>query len=276
LKLVQSATEREILERSRRFGEQDQVERVVRPVGNGHFDWHHAELLNRFKGGAVNLGRGVLLHPTWEIPLPPCARIEVQPAGYARHVASVGAGNGLQYEHGVFDTARHGAELVERPAQRHRAGARHPAIGGPQPGAMTLTKPTNPAAVPEPGPALDPDEPSSSSHGFIVWPPNQMSFSASAPMLSLATSTAPASCRRFTTAASWVGTRSLNGSAPYVVGMPAVSTRSLAPQGMPCSGPRYLPDLISLSACLACVSANSRVSVITQRSFGSKRASRSR
>src|ERR1022692_3028343 len=117
------------------------------------------------------------------------------------------------------------------------------------PVSLPMAKPTNPAAVAAPGPALDPDDPSSSSHGFIVWPPNQMSFSASAPMLSLATSTAPASCRRFTTAASWVGTRSLNGSAPYMVGMPAVSTRSLAPRGMPCSGPRYLPDLISLSAC---------------------------
>ena len=31
----------------------------------------------------------------------------------------------------------------------------------------------------------------------MVWPPNQMSFSASAPMLSLAISTAPASLRRF-------------------------------------------------------------------------------
>src|ERR1022692_992779 len=74
------------------------------------------------------------------------------------------------------------------------------------PVSLPMAKPTNPAAVAAPGPALDPDDPSSSSHGFIVWPPNQMSFSASAPMLSLATSTAPASCRRFTTAASWVGT----------------------------------------------------------------------
>ena len=32
--------------------------------------------------------------------------------------------------------------------------------------------------------------------------------------------------------------------------MPAVSSRSLAPQGMPCSGPRYLPAAISSSACL--------------------------
>ena len=55
--------------------------------------------------------------------------------------------------------------------------------------------------------------------------------------------------------------------------MPAVSSRSFAPQGMPCSGPRYWPAAISRSACLACASARSRVSVMTQRSLGSKRCS---
>ena len=60
------------------------------------------------------------------------------------------------------------------------------------PVSLPMAKPTSPAAVAAPGPALDPDEPSSSSHGFMVCPPNQMSFSASAPRLSLATSTAPA------------------------------------------------------------------------------------
>ena len=41
-------------------------------------------------------------------------------------------------------------------------------------------------------PALLPPEPSSGSHGFIVLPPNQTSFSAGAPRESFATSTAPA------------------------------------------------------------------------------------
>src|ERR1700732_737796 len=107
------------------------------------------------------------------------------------------------------------------------------------PVSLPIEKPTSPAAVAAPEPALEPDDPSSSSHGFIVWPPNQMSLSASAPRLSLATSTAPALWSRLTTAASSEGMRFLNGSAPYVVGMPAVSTRSLAPHGMPCRGPRY-------------------------------------
>src|SRR3954466_10321410 len=106
------------------------------------------------------------------------------------------------------------------------------------PVSLPTEKPTSAAAVAEPGPALDPDAPSSSSHGFIVCPPNQMSFSASAPRESLATSTAPASFNRAITAESVVGTRLRYGSAPHVVGMPAVSSRSFTPYGMPCSGPR--------------------------------------
>src|SRR6476469_10978096 len=56
------------------------------------------------------------------------------------------------------------------------------------PVSLPIEKATSPAAVAAPGPALDPDAPSSSSHGFIVWPPNQMSLSASAPRLSFAIS----------------------------------------------------------------------------------------
>src|SRR5438552_1836410 len=51
---------------------------------------------------------------------------------------------------------------------------------------------TSAAAVAAPGPALDPDAPSSKTHGFIVWPPNQISFSASAPSDNFAIRTAPA------------------------------------------------------------------------------------
>ena len=76
------------------------------------------------------------------------------------------------------------------------------------PVSLPIENPTSPAAVAAPGPALDPDAPSSSSQGFMVCPPNQISLSASAPRLSLATSTAPASFNRFTTAESSFGTRS--------------------------------------------------------------------
>ena len=82
------------------------------------------------------------------------------------------------------------------------------------PVSLPIEKATSAAAVAAPGPALEPDAPSSSSHGFIVCPPNQMSLSASAPRLSFAMSTAPASFRRRTTAESAAGTRFLNGSAP--------------------------------------------------------------
>src|SRR2546429_9423 len=41
---------------------------------------------------------------------------------------------GLQNEHGVFDGASHGAELVERPAERHGSGARDAAVGGTKAG----------------------------------------------------------------------------------------------------------------------------------------------
>src|SRR4029077_10021645 len=101
------------------------------------------------------------------------------------------------------------------------------------PVSLPIEKPTSPAAVVAPGPALDPDAPSPSSHGFTVWPPNQMSLSARAPRLSFAKSTAPAAWRRFTTAASSLGMRLRYGSAPYVVGIPAVSRRSLPPHGIP-------------------------------------------
>src|SRR6476659_10639569 len=54
------------------------------------------------------------------------------------------------------------------------------------PVSLPIENPTSPAAVAAPGPALDPDAPSSNSHGFIVCPPNQMSLSASAPSDSFA------------------------------------------------------------------------------------------
>ena len=76
------------------------------------------------------------------------------------------------------------------------------------PVSLPIAKPTSPAATAAPGPALEPDEPSSSSQGFIVCPPNQMSLRASAPRLNLATSTAPAALRRSVTVASAAGTRS--------------------------------------------------------------------
>ena len=75
------------------------------------------------------------------------------------------------------------------------------------PVSLPIENETSAAAVEAPGPALLPPEPSSRSHGFIVWPPNQMSFKASAPSDSLPSRTAPASSSRSTTTASASGTR---------------------------------------------------------------------
>src|SRR6204780_2827885 len=83
-----------------------------------------------------------------------------------------------------------------------------------QPVLLPIEKATRAAAGGAPGPALEPDPPSSSSHGFMVWPPNHTSLSARAPRLSFARSTAPASSSRCTAAEFLVGMRLRNGSAP--------------------------------------------------------------
>jgi len=82
---------------------------------------------------------------------------------------------------------------------------------------VPIANPTSPADVAEPGPALEPLDPVSGFHGLRVRPPNQRSPCASSPIDSLATSTAPAASRRWTTVASASITWSLYGPAPHVV-----------------------------------------------------------
>ena len=60
---------------------------------------------------------------------------------------------------------------------------------------VPIENPTSPAEVAEPGPAEDPLDPCSVFQGLRVRPPNQRSPWARAPIVSLATSTAPASVR---------------------------------------------------------------------------------
>src|SRR3954449_1488851 len=67
---------------------------------------------------------------------------------------------------------------------------------------VPMVKPASPAAVGAPGPADEPLDPSARFQGFLVVPPNQTSPQASSPIVSLASSTAPASSRRRTTVAS--------------------------------------------------------------------------
>src|SRR5215471_10893627 len=103
---------------------------------------------------------------------------------------------------------------------------------------VPIEKPTRPADVAEPGPAEEPLELWSGDHGLRVEPPYQTPPCASAPIDSFATSTAPASRSRSTTVASRSGTWFSYGFAPHVVRMPLVASRSFAPHGIPCSGPR--------------------------------------
>ncbi len=69
---------------------------------------------------------------------------------------------------------------------------------------VPMAKPASPAATAAAEPALEPLAPSAVFHGLRVLPPNQVSPNASAPSVSLAISTAPASVSRATTAASRV------------------------------------------------------------------------
>src|SRR5438105_2837024 len=82
---------------------------------------------------------------------------------------------------------------------------------------LPSAKPTSPAAVALAEPADEPLDPCRASQGLRVMPPNHWSPMASAPSVSLATSTAPASSSFFAAVALVSSVCSLNGSAPQVV-----------------------------------------------------------
>src|SRR3954451_15990124 len=67
---------------------------------------------------------------------------------------------------------------------------------------VPIANPTHPAATALALPADDPLDPCFEFHGFLVRAPNQRSPCASAPIVSFATSTAPAASSRCTTVAS--------------------------------------------------------------------------
>ena len=86
------------------------------------------------------------------------------------------------------------------------------------PVSVPIANPTSPPPAADPEPADEPLEPSSGFHGLFVRPPNQLWPNASSPVVSLATSTAPAASSRSTTAASVSMTWSSKTPAPQVVG----------------------------------------------------------
>src|SRR5216684_9048429 len=136
--LVDAVAEGEFLESGGAFGEENQVERVVRPIGKRSFDRNEAELWKNGQRGAVYFGGRSLTHPRGEIAdakaLDAGGRIKIETAGDTGKIAGIGSGDGLQDEQCVFDGARHGAEFVERPAEGHGTGARHATVSGAQPG----------------------------------------------------------------------------------------------------------------------------------------------
>ena len=132
--LIVGVGKREFFEGGGSFGEEIEIERAVGPVGEKNFNGDHAELLEGVESGAIDIGGGSLLHPCGEVAnaktLDGSGGIEIELAGNAGDVAGIKAGDGLENEESVFDGASHGAELVERPAQGHRAGARNATVSG--------------------------------------------------------------------------------------------------------------------------------------------------
>ena len=95
------------------------------------------------------------------------------------------------------------------------------------------------AAVAAPEPLLEPPVKRLWSHG-LRGGPNwcDMPLVANSVMLSLPSSTAPASLSRVMTVASSSGRKSLNTGEPPVVRIPRVCNWSFTAKGMPCIGPR--------------------------------------
>ena len=61
-------------------------------------------------------------------------RIPVKWLGRDRHVQAIGTVDAAEYEGAILDRAAHGTDLVEAPAERHRAVTADAPVGGPQAG----------------------------------------------------------------------------------------------------------------------------------------------
>jgi hypothetical protein len=81
-------------------------------------------------------------------------------------------------------------------------------------------------------------------------------------MFVLPKSTAPALARSLATVQDCVGWKPARILEPEVVVMPAVSHRSFSATGIPCIGPRSLPDINAVSAARASARALSVVTVM--------------
>ena len=119
-----------------------------------------------------------------------------------------------------------------------------------------------PAATAAPVPLLLPAVKCSGFHGLRAGGAgrsNEGPPSANSCVVNLPISTVPAAASLAAQVASSAGILSCSSFDPQVVGMPLVSTMSLRPIGMPCSGPDGPRAMISVSAARASASARSSV-----------------
>jgi hypothetical protein len=97
--LVDAVAESEFFEGRGAFGEQNQVEGIIGPVGKRDFDGKEAEFWESGERGAVYICGRRLLHPGRKVAhtqaLNAGVRIKIEQAGDAGHIASVWAGDGF-------------------------------------------------------------------------------------------------------------------------------------------------------------------------------------
>ena len=131
-----------------------------------------------------------------------------------------------------------------------------------------------PAATAAAAPPLDPPGVRDRSHGLRVAPKTALNVCDPAPnsgVLVLPITIAPAARSRSTSSESASGTCEANSGDPYVVRIPAVSSRSLTAIGSPCSTPRGSPASAS-SAARSAPSASSVTIAFTRGLTASIRA----
>ncbi len=135
---VDLVVEGDLFESCGGFGEEDEGEVVVGPVGDGDFNGLHSEAGGSGEGGAVDWSGRVFLHPEGEVAdaqaFDGSGGVEVEVARDAGDVLIVRAGDGVEDEHGVLDGTGHGAEFVEGPAEGHGSGAGNAAKRGAKAG----------------------------------------------------------------------------------------------------------------------------------------------
>ena len=121
-----------------------------------------------------------------------------------------------------------------------------------------------PAATDAPEPLLDPPVTLLVSHGLATVPVyvlTPVGPNANSTRLVFPNTMAPESMSRCATVAVRSAMFSSSTFDPPAVRLPCTSTRSLRAMGMPCNGPRYLPDSISAVAfCAASIASSAHTS----------------